>query len=209
MLPRFNNIILASASPRRRELLDQIGVKYQTLVHRVDETPMAAEDPQDYVCRLALAKAESVAVEWRDIPVLGADTIVTSGTQILGKPENRDDAIRMLQTLSGRTHVVYSAVAICLGDEHAVKMSTTKVTFRALSADECLRYWQTGEPEGKAGAYAIQGLAAMFVTNMEGSYSGVVGLPVYETCQLLEHFEVRTAMSDIEADFDSISQGNS
>ncbi len=209
MLPRFDNIILASASPRRRELLDQIGVKYQTLVHAVDETPMPAEDPQDYVCRLALAKAESVAVEWRNTPVLGADTIVIAGNQILGKPGNRDDAVRMLLTLSGRTHIVYSAVAICLGDEHAVKMSTTKVTFRALSAEECLRYWLTGEPEGKAGAYAIQGQAAMFVTNVEGSYSGVVGLPVYETCQLLEHFEVRTAMSVREAEIDSISQGHS
>ncbi len=200
MLPLFNSIILASASPRRRELLEQIGVRYQIRTHAVDETAGRGEAPEDYVCRLAQAKARSVAdssSEDSQIPVLGADTIVVCANQILGQPVDRNDAIKMLKMLSGRTHVVYSAVALCLGDEHALRMSTTKVTFRTLGSAECERYWQSGEPEGKAGAYAIQGFGALFVSAISGSYSGVVGLPIYETCQLLDHFGVVTGLSRI------------
>jgi septum formation protein len=196
--PCYDNIILASASPRRRELLDQIGVHYRVVSHQVDETVAASEAPEDYVCRLALAKARSVLDSNRDyaqIPVLGADTIVVCTNRILGKPTDRNDALNMLKTLSGRTHIVYSAVAVCLGSEHALRMSTTHVRFRTLSSGECERYWLSGEPEGKAGAYAIQGAAAMFISAISGSYSGVVGLPIYETCQLFEHFGVLTGLS--------------
>ncbi len=198
MSPLFDSIILASASPRRRELLEQIEIRYQVQTHTVDETAGRDEAPEDYVCRLALAKARSVvgsSIENAQIPVLGADTIVVCANQILGKPTDRDNAVEMLQTLSGRTHTVYSAVALCLGDKHALRMSTTQVTFRTLSRAECERYWQSGEPEGKAGAYAIQGLGAMFVSAVSGSYSGVVGLPIYETCQLFDQFGVTTGLS--------------
>jgi septum formation protein len=203
VLPLFDSIILASASPRRRELLEQIGVRYQVQAHAVDETPGNGEAPEDYVCRLALAKARSIAHSSSQnsrTPVLGADTIVVCGSQILGKPTDRRDAIKMLKMLSGRTHSVYSAVALYLGDEHALRMSTTKVTFRILSAAECERYWETGEPEGKAGAYAIQGFGAIFVSAIVGSFSGVVGLPIYETCQLFDHFDVVTGLSRFERD---------
>jgi septum formation protein len=197
--PLFDSIILASASPRRRELLEQIGVRYQVQTHSVDETAGRGEAPEDYVCRLALAKARSVVDSNVDgqIPVLGADTIVVSANQILGKPVDRNDALNMLKMLSGRTHVVYSAVALCLGDEQALRMSTTKVTFRTLNSADCERYWQSGEPEGKAGAYAIQGLGALFISAISGSYSGVVGLPIYETCQLFDHFGVVNGLARI------------
>jgi len=193
----FDSIILASASPRRRELLEQIGVHYRIQTHAVDETAVLGEAPEDYVCRLALAKARSVADNHDNsrIPVLGADTSVVCANQILGKPVDRNDAINMLKMLSGRTHIVYTAVALCLGDEQALRMSTTKVAFRALSSTDCERYWQSGEPEGKAGAYAIQGIGALFISAISGSYSGVVGLPIYETCQLFDHFGVVNGLS--------------
>ena len=186
------NIWLASQSPRRRELLRQIGVDFELLPVDIDETPLAGETPEACVQRLALEKAragragQSAASA---LPVMGADTIVVAGDAVLGKPANRGAAIDMLQLLSGSTHRVITAVALA-GDHEAVCMHTSHVTFRTLTARECEAYWETGEPLDKAGAYAIQGLAAMFITRLEGSYSGVMGLPLYETAALLQEFGI-------------------
>ena len=181
-------LYLASQSPRRRELLAQIGVVFEVLAANVDETVYAGEDATAYVRRVALEKAQ---VGWQKLaqqrrrPVLGADTAVVCGTDILGKPRDRADALDMLQRLSGRTHTVLSAVALA-GAGAAVRVQSSRVTFRTLHADECAAYWETGEPLDKAGAYAIQGRAAVFIRRIEGSYSGVMGLPLFETATLLQ-----------------------
>ena len=187
------DILLASQSPRRRELLRQIGVNFECLPVTIDERVLAGETPEACVQRLALEKAragraiQSVA---STLPVMGADTIVIAGEAVLGKPADRGAAMEMLQVLSDSTHRVMTAVALA-GEREAVCMSTSHVTFRALTARECGAYWETGEPQDKAGAYAIQGLAAMFITRLEGSYSGVMGLPLYETAALLQAFGIR------------------
>lgn len=193
MTIRFARIVLASASPRRRELLDQIGVQYQVMEHTVDEGVRRRESASDYVLRLAREKAQSVPPS--DEPVLGADTIVVCDGQILGKPVDKLDAMRMWDLLSGREHQVFSAVALCYQDDCEVRLSTTNVKFKPLNAAECERYWHSGEPQGKAGAYAVQGAGALFVSKISGSYSGVVGLPLMETAELLQLFGVRTALS--------------
>jgi septum formation protein len=191
-------LVLASASPRRRELLSQIGVQFEIIVHDVDETQLHGETPFDYVCRLAHAKAAAVASAEQKAagrPVLGADTIVVIDGQVLGKPKHAEDARRMLTLLSGREHLVMSAVCVLRGTHSALRLSTTKVRFRKLGTQDIDAYWQSKEPIGKAGAYAVQGLGALFIENLEGSYSGVVGLPLYETAQLLQEFSVTTALS--------------
>ncbi|HXH03274.1 MAG TPA: Maf family protein [Candidatus Competibacteraceae bacterium] len=186
-------IYLASASPRRRELLAQINVAFDVLQVEVDETPLPAETPADYVARLALAKARA---GWERLetrpprPVLGADTAVVIDGRILGKPRDRDDGLAMLALLSGREHQVLSAVALVQGGREALRVQLSRVRFRPLSAAECAAYWASGEPADKAGAYAIQGLAALFVQALEGSYSGVMGLPLYETGELLTEFGI-------------------
>lgn len=198
MTPAFDRLILASASPRRSELLRQIGVSFEVAAQDIDETPREGEFPEDYVCRLALEKSLAVgekAAEPPAFPVLGADTVVVCQGRLLGKPADREHALEMLRSLSGSTHEVLSAVAITYRNRKALRLSRTAVSFRPLDEEECLRYWLSGEPRGKAGAYAIQGLAAMFVTAIKGSYSGVVGLPLYETCELLEEFDVSTGLS--------------
>lgn len=203
MSDRFSGVVLASASPRRKELLEQIGVRYEIADHTVDEDALPGEPPIALVQRLALEKALSVVGSQRHQsnvrqplwPVLGADTIVVCDDHILGKPLDKADAFRMWQLLSGREHRVYSAVALCDSQRQEVRMSTTKVTFRQLSDQDCERYWASGEPQGKAGGYAIQGLGALFVSMMTGSYTGVVGLPLYETAELLAMFGVRTGLS--------------
>lgn len=181
-------IYLASESPRRRELLQQLGIAFELLSVDVDESACAAESPQGHVQHLALAKAEA---GYRSItpaqivrPVLAADTIVVVDGKILGKPGDRREGVEMLQTLSGRAHQVLTAVALVDGRTWTA-LSTSTVCFREMTLDECQAYWQTGEPADKAGAYAIQGLAAMFISHLSGSYSGVMGLPLYETAQLL------------------------
>jgi len=193
---KFSSLLLASASPRRREILTQIGVQFQVVEHTVDEALIPGESPEAYVQRLALAKALSVQAQphTEAIPVLGSDTIVVCGKQILGKPKDKEDAERMLNLLSGREHQVFSAIAICLGAEHETVLVRTEVRFKVLSEQEIEAYWQSEEPIGKAGAYAIQGLGGMFVTALVGSYSGVVGLPIFETSQLLNKFGVRTGL---------------
>ncbi len=180
-----SQIILASASPRRRELLDQIKVSYQVYAVDLDETPLPNEQPLAYVQRVAAEKsALCVAKLNPTLPVLAADTSVILGDIIIGKPKDQADALAMLRLLSGRTHQVVSAVSL-RGSEHFEAISITEVTFRDLSEQEILAYWQTGEPLDKAGAYAIQGVGGLFVQSIVGSFSGVVGLPLFETAQLL------------------------
>jgi septum formation protein len=182
-------IYLASGSPRRRELLQQIGVTFRVTRADLDETVRPGEMPLDYVTRLAATKADAGWLNSRGLPeapVLAADTAVILDGQILGKPRDRDDAMRMLGLISGRTHEVLTAVALRTERGIRGKVSRSSVTFRPISADEARRYWDTGEPSDKAGAYAIQGRAAVFIEDIKGSYSGVMGLPLFETAQLLE-----------------------
>ncbi len=176
---------LASLSPRRRELLAQIGVQHTVVGAHVDEVPLADEGSRDYVQRIARAKALTVWAQDQSLPVLAADTTVVLDGVVYGKPRDRAHALDMLARLSGRTHEVFTAVALANQDGHTLRMSVSSVRFRALSRPECAAYWDTGEPQDKAGAYAIQGRAAVFVESLAGSYSGVMGLPLFETAELL------------------------
>lgn len=185
------DLILASASPRRSEILKQIGVHFIVDPANIEEICFSGESATQFVTRMALEKARAVCLNRSDnIPVLGADTIVTIGSKIFGKPKNIDDAWTMLSALSGNSHQVLTSVAIDNGSKYAVLVSKTVVKFRTISYPEYLTYWRTGEPQGKAGAYAIQGYGAVFVERIEGSYSGVVGLPIAETAKLLQQFKV-------------------
>ncbi len=177
-------LILASRSPRRHELLAQIGLRTRVLTVDVDESPQTGEAPRDYVARVALAKARAVRAQTATAPVLAADTAVICDDHILGKPRDAADAARMLALLSDREHRVLSAVTLLGRHEHAA-LSESRVRFRAIAPEEARAYWATGEPADKAGGYALQGIGALFVTRLEGSWSGVVGLPLYETAQLL------------------------
>jgi len=178
-------IILASASPRRRELLDQTHITYRVYPLDIDETPLPDETPLAYVQRLAAEKSAAAVAQLGDsLPVLAADTAVVLDDVIMGKPKDRDDALAMLRQLSGKMHRVYSAVSL-RGREHGEAVSITEVTFRPLSEDEIAAYWHSGEPADKAGSYAIQGLGGVFVAAINGSFSGVVGLPLFETAELL------------------------
>jgi len=183
-------VYLASASPRRQELLTQLGVRYEVVRVAVDEAPLPAEGAEDLVCRLATAKAQAgLAVRPApSAPVLAADTAVALGADLFGKPKDLADAARMLGRLAGRTHVVWTAVAVTDGQRERVELSRSEVTFRALAPEEIADYWCTGEPADKAGAYAIQGRGARFIADLRGSYSGVMGLPLFETARLLALF---------------------
>ncbi len=178
-------LILASQSPRRRELLDQVGIAYRVVPVEVDEARHPGEAPAVYVERLARAKALAGRAVAGGGPALGADTAVVLDDAVLGKPAGRDDALAMLARLSGRRHDVLTAVALAHGDAIACRLSVSHVTFRELAPEEIAAYWATGEPADKAGGYAIQGRAALFITRLVGSYSGVVGLPLHETGELL------------------------
>jgi septum formation protein len=202
-------VYLASGSPRRRELLQQIGISFRVVAAAVDETVLPGEAPPAYVARLALAKADA---GWKasrsaagmsgvfrsagtaaatplpdaiNIPVLAADTAVILDGRILGKPTDGQDAENMLRQLSGRTHEVLTAIALRTADAVHSGISRSKVTFRRIGAAEARAYWDTGEPRDKAGAYAIQGCGAVFIADLRGSYSGVMGLPLFETAELL------------------------
>jgi septum formation protein len=177
-------VVLASASPRRSVLLRQIGVVHRVVPADIDESRRPRESARDCVQRLALAKAQDVQVGPEAV-VLGADTAVVLGEEMLGKPRDRADALAMLARLSGRSHRVLSAVAVVAGADTAVALSVSEVRFRALTEAECAAYWDSGEPRDKAGAYAIQGWGAVFIAELRGSYSGVMGLPLFETAQLL------------------------
>ena len=182
-------LCLASASPRRRELLWQIGVPHLVQPADLDERCAPQESPADYVARLALAKAKAVHAARQGItpalPVLGADTTVSIDGLIRGKPADLAQLRDMLGRLSGREHEVWSAVALVGAGEPLWRLSCTRVRFRPLHSAEIERYWQSGEPCDKAGGYAIQGLGAVFVERIEGSFSGVVGLPLAETAAML------------------------
>lgn len=178
-------IILASASPRRRELLDQIKIAYRVHSVDLDESPLLNETPLDYVQRVAAEKSAACMAELGDgLPVLAADTAVVLDDLIMGKPKDRDDAFAMLRLLSGKMHRVYSAISL-RGRRHDQAVSITEVTFRPLTEGEIEAYWQSGEPADKAGSYAIQGVGGIFVESINGSFSGVVGLPLFETAELL------------------------
>ena len=181
-------IYLASGSPRRRELLRQIGVSYRLIDTAVDETALEDEAPLAYVSRVAAAKANAgwqCSREPDDAPVLAADAAVVLDGSILGKPRDQADALDMLRRLSGRSHEVLTAVALRSAAGLDGRVSRSVVTFRSIDAAEAGAYWDTGEPRDKAGAYAIQGRAAVFIADLRGSYSGVMGLPLFETAELL------------------------
>jgi septum formation protein len=178
-------LCLASVSPRRRELLQQIGVPHLTAVPDIDETALVRESAPDYAVRLACAKARVIAPCFADLPVLAADTVVVLDGRICGKPADAREGIDMLGRLSGRTHEVLTAVALASGGSIAHRLSTSEVRIRPLSLAERRAYWDSGEPRDKAGGYAIQGRGAVFIEHLSGSYSGVMGLPLFETAQLL------------------------
>jgi len=189
------DLYLASQSPRRRELLRQIGVRHAVISATIPEQPAAGETAQAYVQRLAREKAAAGFAQLLQqklavAPVLGADTLGLLDGEILEKPRDQAHAQSMLRQLSGRTHQVITAVALHSHTHQALRVSTTDVTFRELSDAEIAAYWETGEPQDKAGSYAIQGLGAVFVKEIRGSYSCVVGLPIEVTCELLHEFAV-------------------
>ncbi len=181
----FPLLCLASASPRRRELLAQIGVPHKVIPADIDETRWQGESPRDYVLRVACDKAQTIRSREPRRPVLAADTAVVLDGTIYGKPRDREDALGMLAALGGRDHRVLTAVALATREGVATALSESTVRLRAMSETERAAYWDTGEPRDKAGAYAVQGLGAVFVELLEGSFSGVVGLPLFETAQLL------------------------
>lgn len=181
----MESVILASASPRRAELLAQIGVPFSVQPAHIDETAHASEAPGDYVVRLAREKARAVAARFPGEPVLGSDTSVVLGESILGKPADEASARAMLARLSGHTHQVMTAIALARDNQCDSTLVTTNVTFRVLSQCEIAAYVASGEPMDKAGSYGIQGLGGIFVKQLKGSYSAVVGLPLQETAALL------------------------
>ena len=182
-------LYLASASPRRKELLAQLGYQFSQFSVDADETPLADEKPIQLVTRLARLKAQSgVAMGYTDKPVLGSDTVVVVDDQALGKPRDKADFMAMMQQLSGRTHQVMTAVALASNDKVLSEVVITDVTFKPLSNAEILAYWDSGEPQDKAGGYGIQGQGGRFVTEIRGSYFAVVGLPLYETDELIQRF---------------------
>ena len=187
-------ILLASRSPRRAELLQQVGIAFRVAPAEVDERVLPQETAAAYVERVTLAKTHAAraaqAAGADALPVLAADTAVVLGRHILGKPADRTEGLAMLAALSGRSHRVLTGVAV-LAAELQFRLSVSRVRFRTIAADEAAAYWATGEPVDKAGGYAVQGLAAAFVERIEGSYSGIMGLPLFETLQLLEQAGVR------------------
>lgn len=190
-------LFLASQSPRRRELLTQVGIAFEPLDASIDEMPAAGEPALDYVRRVAREKAGAGLMQVAAVPgalVLGADTEVVLDGRVFGKPVDAADAARMLRALSGRTHQVISAVAVVGAAREAEAVSVSDVTFVALDEAEIAAYVASGEPFGKAGAYAIQGRGAGLVAHLSGSYSGVMGLPLFETLRLLRDFGVPTCV---------------
>ncbi len=186
-------ILLASASPRRQQLLEQIGVAFTVAPQDVDETVRAGEDPRAYVERIARAKAEGALPRLQSGQfslVLAADTAVVCDDHVMGKPGDEDAAVAMLTALSGREHRVLTAVSVSDGTRFESAHSESRVRFRSISEEEARAYWLSGEPAGKAGAYGIQGIAAIFVSELHGSYSGVMGLPLFETAGLLAKFGI-------------------
>jgi len=191
---------LASASPRRRDILTAMGVPFSHAGVDIDERPAPGEAVADMVQRVTRAKALAAERSANlTIPVLAADTAVALGDRIFGKPASKEQALDMLGSLSGQVHRVLTAVVLLSGDQLKTTLSVTQVTFREIRPDEALAYWQSGEPQGKAGAYAIQGRGGIFVESLTGSYSGVVGLPVFETAGLLRAAGINVLFRDNSA----------
>jgi septum formation protein len=189
MTETSHQLYLASRSPRRAELLAQIGVRFAPVAAEIDETPHSGESPEDYVRRIAIEKAQAGRLGIPTVdprPVLAADTAVIIDGEILGKPLDCPDFLRMMASLSGRTHQVLTGVALAHAGEVRYDLSASRVRFRDIDDRERLAYWASGEPHDKAGGYGIQGLGALFVADLRGSYSGVMGLPLYETGRLLQ-----------------------
>lgn len=197
MTPR--PLVLASASPRRRELLQQLGIEFFCHPAEIDETPVPGEQPAAYVRRMAQEKAETVVQRYisGEQLVLAADTTVVIDDLVLGKPQDLADGMAMLQRLSGRSHTVFTAVCLSNGSEQRCEVVATRVNFVELSPRTCAAYLATDEPWDKAGAYAIQGLGGALVSGIHGSYSNVVGLPLSETWQMLREFGVATALEGV------------
>ncbi len=194
------DLYLASLSPRRRELLAQVGVYPKLVRVAVDERPKPAEAAADFVQRLAVEKAmagSKVLGHGAKAPVLAADTAVVVDGGIMGKPEGREHALRMLRKLSGSTHQVFTGVALVCNSVRT-RLSVSEIRLRPISSDEAEAYWASGEPRDKAGGYAIQGLGAIFVSSIKGSYSGVVGLPLLETADLLQGCGIRLLQTPAE-----------
>jgi septum formation protein len=190
----YDSIVLASASARRSQLLTQIGIRHRVVGAHVDESPRHGERPAAYVERLARDKAEAVVARLGtrpDCPVFAADTSVVLDGRIFGKPAEEESCVEMLGALAGRRHEVLTAIALWHDGRLRQALGTSYVTFREIGEDERRRYWSSGEPAGKAGGYAIQGLGAVFVARLEGSFSGVMGLPLFETAALLDAAGVR------------------
>ena len=187
---------LASVSPRRKQLLEQLGLRFEVLAVDVDERVAAGETSQAYVLRVAALKAQAAVAKlgMPDLPVLAADTTVVLESAILGKPRDRKDAIEMLVRLGGRQHQVLSGVALWNRGALETVLNESRVRFRGIGPEEAGAYWDSGEPQDKAGAYGIQGLGAVFVESLEGSYSGVMGLPLFETATLLSKAGVRVLL---------------
>ncbi len=179
----MTDIILASASPRRAELLDQIGINYEVQIADIDENSLPNESAEALVQRLAIEKSKAVISN--NLPVLGSDTLGVLNGNLLVKPRDFEHAHEMLSQMSGNWHEILSAVAITYRGKTQVRLNKNTVLFRALTNDEIKAYWDTGEPQDKAGAYAVQGIGASFIQRIEGSYSGIMGLPLFETSQLL------------------------
>ena len=197
-------IILASTSPRRRQLLSQLGLEFTVAVQDIDEIQHPGEVPIDFVRRMAVEKVQAAQAALTDEAtslVIGGDTVVVFKGSVLGQPEDKEDGLRMLRLLSGKAHFVLTAVAVATLDKKRVSVSENKVRICRISEQEAEAYWQSREPVDKAGAYGIQGLGAVFVKTLHGSYSGVMGLPLYETAKLLSEFGINCVTSfgaDIE-----------
>ncbi|MEE0800678.1 MAG: Maf family protein [Gemmiger sp.] len=182
------SLILASGSPRRRELMALITRDYRVVASDVDESRIRADSPAHLAQALATAKARAVAQEYPDDVVIGCDTVVDCDGEVFGKPRDEEDALRMLRALSGRTHRVHTGICVCRGTEAAATVETTAVQFAAIPEDELLAYVRTPEPYDKAGAYAIQGRAAVWCSGIAGCYYNIMGLPVHRLAQLLRQF---------------------
>jgi len=197
----MKKLVLASQSPRRQALLNQLGYRFTTLVADIDETACVDEKPRDYVLRLAVQKAQAIfeqlpVEKQADTLVLGADTCVVNDGQILGKPADEKQCLATLRQLSGKSHQVLTSIAVVGANITVKELITTEVNFKPLVTAEIQRYWQTGEPCDKAGSYAIQGIGGQFITSINGSYSAVVGLPLYETSQMLAKLGLPTLIQE-------------
>lgn len=183
-------IILASQSPRRKDLLQQIGLDFSVMIADIDESVLTNETADEYLCRVAQAKAEKIAQHYPEHAIIAADTTVCLDQDMFAKPVDFADACRIWQQLSGQQHQVKTCVVVRYGSQQYHQIVSTQIQFKNLTLAEMQAYWATGEPQDKAGAYAIQGYAGAWVAQMKGSYSNVVGLPLFETVQLLQQIQV-------------------